>query len=411
MRKADPVPPEDASGAALIELWRGMAARTLAGRPIESLTSRSRDGIPIEPLYAARRDVAALPGRGGRAWIVVQNLDEPDPQRVNERALAAIEGGATGLALHFAPSGLPATLAALREALDGIDLAAIHLRIEPAAHGLELADLVRESVVASGLAPERSKIAFGLDPLAGAAESVPDLARFAAMFQKLRAARFGGPLAILDGRPFHAAGATEAQELAVILGAAAWWLRALEASGVAPEAALPLIGASLSVDQDVLLSIAKLRALRLLWSRLQDVCGAPRNQLQVHAETSQRMLSRDDVLDNLLRNTLAAFSAGVGGADSVSVVEHTAPLGVADRNGRALARNIQHLLMEESDLHRVADPAAGSGAVEALTDRLAERAWEEFRAIEREGGILESLRGGLLRKRINAVGAGLEAAQ
>ena len=116
------------------------------------------------------------------------------------------------------------------------------------------------------------------------------------------------------------------------------------------------------------------------------------------------MLTRADLLANLLRNTLAAFAAGVGGADTISVVPHTAALGITDRNARALARNIQHLLMEESDLHRVADPAAGSGAIEALTEALAERAWAEFRAIEREGGIVESLRAGQFQARIAAAG-------
>ena len=179
-----------------------------------------------------------------------------------------------------------------------------------------------------------------------------------------------------------------------------------------PEEALPFLGASISVDHDVLVSIAKLRALQLLWARLQELCATPATALHVHAETSRSMLAREDVVDNLLRNTLAAFAAGVGGATSISVLSHTAALGIDDRNARELARNIQHLLMLESDLHRVVDPAAGSGAIEALTDAFAERGWEEFREIERDGGIVRAFGQGQLKLRITkgrrsaAAGAG-----
>ena len=130
-------------------------------------------------------------------------------------------------------------------------------------------------------------------------------------------------MACLDGRLLHEDGATEAQELGAVLASAVWWLRALEGNGVPPEEALPFLGASVSVDQDVLVSIAKLRALQLLWARLQELCAAPATALTVHAETSRRMLAREDVVDNLLRNTLAAFAAGVGGATSISVLSHT----------------------------------------------------------------------------------------
>ena len=121
------------------------------------------------------------------------------------------------------------------------------------------------------------------------------------------------------------------------------------------------------------------------------------------------MMTRADPHTNLLRTTIAAFSAGIGGADSVLVHPFTEALGVADGHARALARNIQHLLLEESNLHRVADPAAGSGAVEALTDALAERAWSEFQAIEREGGLVESLRSGSFSGRISEARQALAA--
>jgi methylmalonyl-CoA mutase len=112
------------------------------------------------------------------------------------------------------------------------------------------------------------------------------------------------------------------------------------------------------------------------------------------------MLTVADPDANLLRNTLAAFAAAVGGADSILVHPHTAACGAPDGSARALARNIQHLLIEESDICGASDAGAGSGAIEALTDALAERAWAEFQAIEREGGIVESIRSGAFPKRV-----------
>lgn len=393
-----------------IEDWRLLVERTLKGRGVGSLRSQTRDGIPIEPLYERSREAPPLAGRGARPWVIVQSIDDPNPDRANQQAIADLEGGATGLSLRLADAnsaggpGLPPTAEALRAALDGVDLAAIHLRLEPHSDTVQAAEWLKDLVATSGIAPERADVAFGLDPVAAmavrGADPPPDPQRFAAAFLALRAAQFRGPLAILDTRLFHEAGATEAQELAALLGAAAWWLRALDDAGAAPDAALPCLGASISVDRDVIVSIAKLRALRLLWERLQELCAVPRTALPVHAETSRRMLTRADPDTNLLRNTLAAFAAGAGGADTISVTPHTSALGLADRSARALARNLQHLLLEESHFQRVADPGAGSGAVEALTEALAERAWVEFQTIEREGGIVESLRAGAFHGRI-----------
>ena len=405
-----------------IEAWRALVERSFDGRTFDTLRSQTRDGITIEPLYARSPDAPRVRGRGADRWIVVQPIDEADPDKANERAIAGIGGGATGLALRFSSAssdgaqGLPPTPDTIEATLDGIDVATLQLRLEPHEEGIRIARWVEELIARSGLAPESADVAFGLDPLAAVrARVAPDPRSLAETFLALKQAGFRGSLALLDGRSLHESGGTEAQELAAILGSAAWWLRTLEASEVAPDAAFPFLAAALGTDCDMLVSIAKIRALRLLWARLEELCGATKTPLRVHAETSRRMLTRTELTDNLLRNTLAAFAAGVGGADSISVLPHIAAIGISDRNARALARNIQHLLMDECDLHRVFDPAAGSGAIEALTEALAERGWEEFRVIEREGGIVESLGSGGFQDRIalaaKALGRGTTGAE
>jgi methylmalonyl-CoA mutase len=390
--------------------WRKLVSESLKGGDFDRLRSTTRDGIVVEPLYERRPDDRPRLGRRTSAWTIVQPVDDPDPDKANDQALRDINGGATGLSLRFADSsfattaGLPASERVLEAALGGIELARIHIRLEPSKDPFRRAVSLHLHAERTGIAPELTRIDFGLDPLAfveNSAETTPKPEQFARVFSYLRSRNYRGPLASMDARVFHETGATEAQELAGFLAVGAWWLRLLDETGEgSPAEIMQYLGASLSVDRDFLLSLAKLRAARLLWARLQEVCEAHLSPLPVHAETSRRMLTRADPHANLLRNTIAGFAAAVGGADTILVHPHTAALGLPDPDARSLARNIQHLLMQETHLDGVADPAAGSGAIEALTDALAERAWAEFQQIEREGGIVESLRSGALTARI-----------
>ena len=402
--------PGDETGSPLRE-WRHLAEAALNGRPFSALQSRTRDDILIEPLYPPRADAFPLAGRGSQPWTLVQVIDDPEPDRANGLALADISGGSTGLSLRFAGSplagarGLPANPECLAVLLDGVDLAAIHLRVDPAPVGPQLAHWLAELVARRGIAPEMARISFGLDPLCMVL--LPPVAadwdqRLASAFAELVRAGFRMPVAELDARPVHEAGGTEAQELAAILASAAWWLRAAERAGVSMEATFSALGASLSVDHDQFVGIAKIRALRLLWARLQEICDVPNAPLRIHAETSRRMLARAGAQTNLVRATIAAFAAGIGGADSISVLPYSAALGSVSAADRTLARNTQHLLIEEARAYQLADAAAGSGLVEALTDALAERAWADFQQIESEGGIVQSLSSGAFTQRIGA---------
>ena len=147
-----------------------------------------------------------------------------------------------------------------------------------------------------------------------------------------------------------------------------------------------------AADDDQFMTIAKLRAARQLWARVAEVVGAPEaGAATLHAVTSLPMMAQRDPWVNMLRTTLAAFGAGVGGADTVLVqpfdvaIPGGAP-GVGPSFARRIARNTQLLLLEESHLGRVLDPAGGSWFVEDLTEQLAQQAWQHFQAIEARGG-------------------------
>ena len=140
------------------------------------------------------------------------------------------------------------------------------------------------------------------------------------------------------------------------------------------------------------MTIAKLRAARRLWARVAEVAGdADGGAAVLHAETSLPMMTQRDPWVNMLRATVAAFAAGVGGADTVLVHPFDVAIpgglpGVSAGFARRIARNTQLLLLEESHVGRVLDPAGGSWFVEELTDELARYAWQHFQVIESRGG-------------------------
>ena len=388
--------------------WRALAEKALKGRPLDSLSTRTADGLVFAPLYGPAD--AAAPARPVAApWTVVQRVDHPDAAAANRLALEDLAQGATGLSLVFAGSptaygyGLPpGDVSALAAALAGVVLDALPLRLEAGPHGLAAAAALLAVAERHGVAAQDLDVAVGLDPLGAFAASgrlaepwPAEATRHGAAAADLARHGLSGSLFLADGRPWHAAGASEAQELAAALAAAVAYLRLLVDAGL-DAAPASRVAFSLAADDDQFLTIAKLRALRSLWARILADCGHPATPASIHAETAWRMLTRRDPMTNVLRATVAAFAAGVGGADAVTVLPFTTALGLPDGFARRLARNLQTILLEESNLWRVADPAAGSGAVEAMTEALAGAAWERFRDIERAGGLAAAIANGSL---------------
>jgi methylmalonyl-CoA mutase len=397
--------------------WVRLVEKALKDRPFEKLISRTYDDIAVEPLYARAAGVSAVAGRApGQPWTVMQRIDHPDPFVANKQALDDLENGATGLTLVFAGSlnangyGLPATPEALAQALDGVALDAITFDFNlapPTRHAVQLfADLVKSR----GLSPATIDLRASINPIGGLAASGATPApwselskRMAGMIRGLADEGYRGPFAVADGRIVHNAGGSEAQELAFALAAAVDCLRALEAGGVPLDAARGMIYFRLAADADEFLTIAKFRAIRKLWARVEEACGLAPKRTTVAAETAWRMLTQRDPYVNMLRATIAVTAAGVGGADNIAVLPHTAALGLPDAFARRVARNTQLVLLEESNLAKVSDPAAGSGALEHLTDTMCASAWTLFQNYDTAGGAWAALEQGLIQRDVAAV--------
>ncbi len=401
---------------ATYDAWRERVSGALKGADFASLAGHTAEGIAVEPLYqpASATPIASRPA--GAAWDIVAVADHTDVGAANRQVMDDLEGGASGISIAFAHAanaggfGLPPSGDTLRGLLQDVYLDLVHLRIEPHPRSRRSAHWLADLFEQRGIEPVRATVSFGLDPIGNfarmgalSADGETVSGRLAGTVDLLRRKGFAGRVVEADGRPYHSAGATDAQELGAVLATAVHYLRALtETGGLGVDEAFETIGASLAADQHQLTTTAKMRAMRLVWRRLQDLCDAAPSDLRLHAETARRMMMADDPHTNLLRTTLAAFAAGTGGADSIAILPYTCALGLADAQARQTSRNLHHLMIEESNLHRVADPAAGSGAIEALTENLCQAAWAEFQTIEGEGGILESLQSGAIQSRVGA---------
>ena len=407
--------------------WRRLVEKALKDRPFEKLLSRTYDGIAVEPLYGRAAGVAPVAGRApGLPWRIVQRVDHPDPAAANAEALQDLANGADALALILAgaPSahgfGVKAdNTAALAGALDGVMLDLIALRIETAPFaGRPISELVTGLVAARKLDPARLTIDFGLDPLGDMARTGraplpwPDLSQRAGETAKGLADKGYAKARFLraDGRAVHEAGGSEAQELAFVIAIGIAYLRLLEVAGFALDDARKCMTFMLAADADEFLTIAKFRAVRKLWARVEEACGLTPHPAYVAAETAWRMMSAPDPYVNMLRTTIAVTAAGVGGADSITVLPFTAALGLPDRFARRVARNQQLILLEESNLYRVADPAAGSGGIEALTSELIKAAWALVQDIERTGGVAAALEQGAIQKTVATTRTARQAA-
>ena len=404
--------------------WRKLVDGVLKGAPFEKLVGKTYDGLKIDPIYPRARGATPVAGRSAAApWQIMQRIDHPDAAMANAQALHDLENGATGLTLVFAGAngahgfGLEPSAEAVEKVLDGVFIdAGISIELQIGPQSRMAAIHVAEYVKRKGLSPAACDIRFGLDPIGGCAvwgsspyawpEIVPAVT---GAIKGLAGLGFKGPFAPADGRVIHDAGGSEVQELAFVLATGVAYLRAIESAGVALEDAQGMVYARLSADADQFLTMAKFRALRLLWARIEAACGLTPKPLFIAADTAWRMLTQRDPYVNMLRATIATFSAGLGGANAITVLPHTLALGLPDPFARRAARNTQLVLLEESNLAKVSDPAAGSGGIETLTQQLCEAAWALFQEIERAGGVFAALEQSLIQRKVAATRAVREA--
>ncbi|MGI9051885.1 MAG: methylmalonyl-CoA mutase family protein [Ilumatobacteraceae bacterium] len=395
------------------------------------LVTTNDDGLRIEPLYTATMPCplpsTELPGvapftRGNHAlghrahgWDIRQRVLATDDDAATARQIRdELARGTTSIVLDLTTrSRIDADV--LGPALEGVFLDLVTVVLDAGTRWPAAADALREVWARRGLDRSPTKAVFGADPVGmwaatGGSADLGELTADAVRWAQQAASHHPGVTTfVVDAARLHECGSGDVDELAWSLALGVHDLRTLTAPGP--------IGAGLDVDTaaaqlefrfaatpDQFSTIAKLRAARRLWHRVADVAGIADTRQRQHAVTSRASTARYDLWVNVLRNTVACFAAGVGGADAVTVAAHdelVVPGGSS--TGRRLARNVHLVLTEETNVAKVADPAGGSWYVEHLTDQLARAAWAAFQDLERAGGVVEAVRDGVVQERLAKV--------
>jgi methylmalonyl-CoA mutase len=372
--------PDDADDS---EVWATLATTTLDGISVTPLGTPSLSaelpdgGLPGQaPFTRGATATRELDGWDVRAWFT-----DPDVERTARDVVTDLENGVNSLWISAGTGGVPIdALATILEPVF-VDLAAVVVDapFEPLEAARALAAVIADKGVTA--APGTS---FGADPI-GAAFRGRGVVDFDAAVEVARLAQPLGVRALtVDATAVHDAGASDVQELAYSLATGAQYLRVLVDAGFGVDEAAGLIDFRYAATDEQFPTIAKLRAARRLWNRVVELSGvtsASAGQVQ-HAVTSRPMMASYDAYVNMLRTTVASFAAGVGGVAAVTVLPFDEPLGLPEPFSRRIARNTSSLLISESHVAAVRDPAGGAHAVEKLTDDLARAAWELFGEID-----------------------------
>ena len=397
--------------------WLAAIDASLGGRAWQDLT-KTRDGIDM-PAVATAEDLSDIPHLGslpGQApylrgvnaagyltepWRIVGEITIADPAEWNRELTAALAAGQSAIFIGATPTLESAT--DIKTALKDVDLARLPLLIADGERALHLARWLQRARIAV------SSGCIGYDPLHGLAwhgampqDAFERMARHAARLASLSPGI--GSIAI-NADIYHDAGASAVQELAYVLATALHYLREMLDRDFDINKIAAGMHVFLTMGEDFFTEIARLRALRRLWARVMDVCGAGEaaQKLKLHAATGRRNTSVLDRHVNLLRATSAALAAVFGGVNSLRVLPFDAPSGTTSAFSRRLALNMQHIMAQEVGLTRLVDPAGGSWHIESLTDKLAKAAWKEFQDIEAAGGMLAALQSGQIQKQVMAV--------
>ncbi len=403
------------------EEWESTIQKDLKGADYEKrLVWRTDEGFNVRPYYRAEdldgiRYLDSLPAsfpytRGTKAhdnhWDIVQEIEEPDPAKANAIALDAIGRGATCIAFN---AGKLDTAAALNTLLQGIDLNKTGLQFNRSRHYAELATLLRDYVAAGKYDPKAVKGSLDFDPWMCRLKhnkfcntKEKDLQQCVDLLRKMEDMP-NFKVINVNGVTLHNAGATIVQELGYTLALANEYLVFCTGQGMPVEKVASRMQLTLSVGSNYFMEIAKLRAVRLLWSTMvaqyKPACDCA-YRIHVNTVASTWNKTMYDPYVNMLRSTTEGMSAVIGGTDSLSLQPFDVAYKESDDFSRRIARNVQVILKEEAFMDRVADPAAGSYYIENLTNAIAEHAWHLFQEVEKAGGAAVLVENGTIKAEI-----------
>ena len=381
-----------AFGDTSVESWRDMAEKFIKGADFgDTLVRLSEDGLQKGPLFSRddiKQTVPILknenPHLDGRPWHIGAICDYPDIKTANFDLLEELKGGASSILID--PSTVIRTKTDIERLLAGVHCNLVPIALMPSPGNFETA-----AVIAAHFKSETNlndiHVSLGYAPDM-ATNKIGDIGNWI-----LKNTPHWKALSV-NARVVHEAGGTPAQELALMLNVGCTYISALQKTNIEVDQALGLMDVYLASDQDGHQNIIKLRAARLLWAKLTESFGASDStkNCSIHTISSERMMAAQDPWSNMIRLSAASFGAVCGGADTITLLPFTHAIGLATPFAKRISRNIQLMMMEESHLGHVSDPAHGSFMHEKLSYDLAEKSWGLFQHMQTIGEPLDWLK-------------------
>ncbi len=428
-----------------VQKWKETAEESLKGKSFETLMTKTYEGIELKPLYVQKdvenlSHVNDLPGEGSfvrgadylrnsaKAWDIAQEITGRSVKQFNKAIIEDLKRGQSMVNLVVDEAtkrgydadeaeealvglnGVPvASINDLRDALANIDLKEHRLFMQTGISALPL----YASLVAYANDQNiniKDLVAFiGLDPIGSIASSGKSrlgIKRlYNTMAQLAKWSNENSPnikMIYIQAELYHNAGGSATEELAFALATGVEYINEMLERGLEIDEIANQMYFSFAVGSNVFMEIAKLRAARMLWSKIVESFGGSKQaqKMYIHVRSSSWTKTVYDPYVNMLRTTTEAFAGAVGGANSMHVSPFDEAIRPDDTFSRRIARNTQIILQEESLLNQVVDPAGGSWYVESLTDALASKAWEQFQEVEKSGGMYEALIAGLIQQKV-----------
>jgi methylmalonyl-CoA mutase len=433
--------------------WQELAAKECKGRQLEELTWKTPEGIDVKPLYSAQDlegldHLDSMPGmapfvRGpkatmyaGRPWTVRQYAGFSTAEESNAFYRKNLEAGQTGLSVAFdlathrgydsdhprvegdvGKAGVAIdSVVDMKILFDGIPLD--QMTVSMTMNGAVLPVMAMYIVAAEeqGVSPDKLAGTLQNDilkefmvrntyiyPPAPSMRIVSDIIAYTSANMP----RYNSMS--ISGYHMQEAGATCAQELAYTIADGIEYVRAAIVSGLDVDAFAPRLSFFFAIGMNFFMEVAKLRAARLLWSTLMADKFAPKDarslMLRTHCQTSGVSLTARDPYNNIVRTTVEAMAAALGGTQSLHTNSFDEALALPTEFSARIARNTQLVLQEETGITRVVDPLAGSYYVESLTDELVKEARILIDEVEEMGGMTRAVESGMPKMRIEEASA------
>lgn len=404
------------------EKWEEAINKDLKGADYEKkLVWKTIEGFKVKPYYRAEdleglEYLAANPNeypytRGKKettnTWEVRQNIEEKDPAKANAFAVDAVKRGATSLGLrtcHVASQEDMATL------LKGLKPNEVKINFTCGKDWMAVMQLFEETAKQMGFDPKACAGSLNYDPFRKAMKhgrwEHSDDDEVTLAVQLIHYAEEHLPLfrvVNVNGNLFRNSGSNITQELGFSLAAANEWMAKLTDKGLEPCQIAKQLTLSFATGSTYFMEIAKLRAARLLWSKIAKEYKPKREdayKIFIHCDSAVWNKSIFDPYVNMLRTTTETMSAAIAGADSISVAPFDVAFKEADDFSYRISRNQQILLKEESYMDKIVDPAAGSYYIENLTNSIAQYAWQKFVAVEEKGGFRKAVDEGYIQDEV-----------